>query len=266
MMAVCGKCAGEGVVEKDGKLLECECAIIKRLAFTMPPEVRLSKVLEAHAAHPVTDMMGRSLFITAAQQDLYAIIKAAIFKSHGRHVRMTSDARIRDVGVGSTSRKAQGDDAQNVYNSFSDLMEAPALVVVQLNKLGFKNRAAAGFLEEALIVRIDKRKPTWVASDVDSPFGPGCVSYSDAVWSLLHTAFERQVIPRILHIPSPGSPVQERPKDGPFSVDVVNSAPAPAPRRVQRPKVRPSDDDGVPEALRGVGSGSSRKKFQARED
>lgn len=278
MDQACEKCSGEGVktiVSPDGderknKLIECECAILKRLAFSMPPEVRIAKVTKAHAVHPITQMMDRSIFVSAHYADVLALLKVAIYKNNGRHVRMTSDAVIRNVGVGSMSRKSKGEDARgDVFNDFNDLMETPPLVVVWLNRLGHKNVAAAGFLIEALTVRLDKRRPTWVISDKDRPFGPGSIAHSDAVWSFLHMAFQKIDIPRILDFSSANSS-----GESPIDVEYVKSQqieadkPKPPERQYSKKKSwpKPSDDEDIPEALRGIGAGAKRSdKFRGRE-
>jgi hypothetical protein len=279
---VCPKCSGEGVIsilvpvgdvklpgiqgaqvqEKD-KLIECECAIIKRLSFAMPAEVRQAIVLKPHADHPITKMMGKSLFVKATYADMLSIIKASIYKNNGRYVRTTSDAEIRDVGVGSRSRKAKGEDARDVYNDFSDLMESPPLMVIWLNKLGHKNRAAAGYLIEALTVRIDRRKPTWVVSDIDNPFGPGSFSFSDAVWSFLHIGFEKVEIPRILKFDEFGAPAAPAPAPPKMEPEWV---PQKEYERKKRFVPQPSEDDEAPAALGGMGSGSKKSKtFRGRD-
>lgn len=274
----CEKCSGEGtlsVVIKDAKgevkdkLVECECAIIKRMAGAMPPEVRMAQVHKAHADHPITGMTGRSLFIKATYADMLSIIKAAIYKNNGRYVRATSDAEIRNVGVGSTSRKARGEDAKDVYNDFSDLMEAPPLVIVWLNKLGHKNRAAPGFLIEALTVRIDKRKPTWVVSDLDYPFGPGSFSYSDALWSFLSIGFQRVEVPRILRFDEDGTvtavsaPVTSRPVTrAEPKMDVEYAPNQQVVPKGRRPQISDEEDD-TPDEMKGMGAGN-KKKFQRR--
>jgi hypothetical protein len=276
----CAKCSGEGVLsvvvkdekgEVKDKLVECECAIIKRLAGAMPPEVRMAQVHKAHAMHPITGMMGRSLFVKATYADMLSVIKAAIYKNNGRYVRTTSDAEIRNVGVGSTSRKARGEDAKDVYNDFTDLMESPPLVVVWLNKLGHKNRAAPGFLIEALTVRIDKRKPTWVVSDLDYPFGPGSFSYSDALWSFLNIGFQRVEIPRILRFDEDGTvtaapaPVMSAPvaRPEPKLEPEYAAGQQEPPRRERRPQIS-DEEDTTPAGMKGMGEGNKKNRFQRR--
>jgi hypothetical protein len=284
----CPKCSGEGVIavlvpaedpgvkhqgiqgalilEKD-KLVECECAIINRLKFAMPAEVRQAIVQPAHAAHPITGMMGRSLFIKSTYADMLSIIKAAVYKNNGRYVRTTSDAEIRDVGVGSRSRKAKGDDAKDVYNDFADLMESPPLMVIWLNKLGHKNRAAAGFLIEALTVRIDKRKPTWVVSDLDNPFGPGSMAFSDAIWSFLHIGFQKMEVPRILKfddLTSTSTPAPAPAAPPAFETEFVPNRQSGG-QKHRAPQ--PSEDPDVPDALKNIGVGSKRSsKLRGRFD
>jgi hypothetical protein len=143
----------------------------------------------------------RNVFLRAVLPDLNALMKVALYKlvatKGDTFVRFTSDRIIRDVGVGSTSRSARGDDAVFCFNNLQDLMEAPHLVIVRLNELRYKNKAAAGLLEEALCIRVDHGMPTWVLSDLNNPFGPSSTAYSDAVWGLLHSAFTQVLVPRI---------------------------------------------------------------------
>lgn len=272
MEKVCTKCAGMGVLDQGGpSFVECDCAIIKRLSYTMPGEIRAAKVLQAHAEHPIVSKVGRSLYIGASYADMLAILKAAIFKHQGMYVKLTSDAEIRNVGVGSTSRKARGEDAKDVYNDFTDLMDQPPLVVVFLNRLGHKNRAAAGFLLEALTVRVDKRKPTWVVSDLSSPFNQASFAYSDALWGFLNVAFEHVEIPRILTFqsaasqvaPTPTGPVRrEDPKlDVEYAPQQQVMAPIPGP--AANPEPPPDPEPFVDDGLGALGKlGTAKAKFR----
>lgn len=199
MEQVCAKCNGEGVLDQGGpSFVECECAMVKRLSYTMPGEIRKAMVLPAHVEHPIVGMVRRSLFVTVARLDLFAILKACMYKHAGLYVRVTSDLEIKDVGVGSKSRKARGDDAPTVYNDFSDLMDGAPLVVVRLNCLFYKNKAAAGFLMEAISSRVDKSKPIWVVEDPSSPFTETSFAWSEPLSDTLHFMFDRVKVPKIL--------------------------------------------------------------------
>ncbi len=282
----CKRCSGEGVIDVNGQFVECTCAIVKRLSNTLPAEIRTVPVMKAHADLPITDMVNRSLFVRATDADFRAVLKAAVLKKNGLHVRVTNDMEIRNVGVGSTSRRARGDDAKDVYNDYYDLMESPPLVVVWLNKLRYKNKAAPDFLLEALSVRFDKRKPTWVVSNLDSPFGQGSCAYSDAVWSFLHTAFARVEIPRIMRFDETGMAIPvgavpeppQAPRRAEPKLDVEfegsqQAAPEEPPKKEEAPprKRRPTleervavEDGEAPEGMGGMGSGNKKKSFQRR--
>jgi hypothetical protein len=266
-MPPCEKCGGSGVIEKDGKTYECQCALLRRLAAAMPGFVRVAIVSKAHIVHPITDDINKNYLIDAAWSDARALIKVAMYKHPNLHFRITSDREIRDVGVGSTSRQARGDDATIVFNSLQDYMEPPKLVIVRLNELGYKNRAAAGLLEEALNIRVDRGLTTWVLNNKNKPFSPASHAYSEAVWDLIHTAFKKIDIPRIACPPAPDisaepvtKPVQEEKPKHPASQE--NKPPT------RKPKIRSSPDGDADEevgsklGIYGSGLGpKSRKGF-----
>jgi hypothetical protein len=175
----------------------------------MPSYIRKAKILPGHLAimggkntegKPVkfVDATNKSFLVLAAWADMKAIIKAIMIKYNKKHVRITSDREIRDVFVGAkSSTNSITEDSDRVFNTLSDLMEFPNLVIVRLNELLYKNKAAPGALEEALCIRVDRDKPTWVVSDLDRPFGTTSYAYSDSVWDLITTGIDKIQIPRV---------------------------------------------------------------------
>lgn len=198
-MASCKICDGEGVIEIEGKLLECECSLLRRISASMPPYIRKTDVAPQHLVLPIIDFVDKQLFVISAWNDMKAIIKAVMIKYHEKHFRITSDREIRDVYVGSRSATAsaatEGDGL--VFNNLQDLMDAPDLVIVRLNELSYKNKAAPGALEEALSFRLDRDKPTWVISDTNRSFNEASHAYSESVWDLISSVFTRIIIPLI---------------------------------------------------------------------
>ena len=293
----CGTCGGAGTVDRDGKTYECECSLWKRIASSMPSYVLTAKFLPQHLESPLLKSVGRSCFITAAWIDMRAIVKAVMMKHYGKYVRITSDRQLRDVFVGSKSRANLEEDAKVVYNSVEDLMGGgdpkgrgpggPDLVVLRLNELGYKNKAASGILEEALVCRLDYGRPTWVVSDLDKPFGTGSHAYSETVWDLLTTSFTQVRIPRISPRNEPPPPPQNsllgsawsgddapEPQRAPREArEARESAPAstesrrppetrPAPPEAgERPRrgIQPVPDDDAPSGLGMYGMGLGRK-------
>lgn len=232
-MATCSECGDVGVINlPDDKLVECKCSLIKRIAAKMPSHIRMTKVTKRHLALPICRMEKESVFIISRWADMRAIIKAIMIKNHKMLIQITSDREIRDVGVGSTSRTARADDdVHAIYNSISDLVDTADLTIIRLNELKYKNKAAAGLLEEAITYRVDRMKPTWVVSDPTDPYGVSSQAFSQSVWELLHTCFEKFEVPQIMNVPAPptapkpGKAVAPMPLSNPEDVPVLELEP-----------------------------------------
>lgn len=184
------------MVDKNGKLYECECALFKRISSSMPAFIRTANIKSGHLNLDLINKIDKSFYIVSSWEDIMAILKAIMIKYNNKFIKLTSDREIRDVYVGSRSAKAREmiDEAgTGIYNSLFDLMDPPDLMIVRLNELSYKNKAAPGALEEALTYRLDRLKPTWVISDKSKLFNPGSFSFSESVWLLLKSIPEINV-------------------------------------------------------------------------
>ena len=202
-MQQCEKCGNSGVIESlnGGLARECRCAVIRRLAAAMPAHIRHADPKKEHFELPlVREGTKKSFFVKASWPDMKAIIKAVMMLNPSKFIRVTSDREIRDVGVGSTSRQARGPDEVEVFNTLEDIMSPPALCIMRLGELQYKNKAAAGLLEEALSYRLDRDLPLWVISDLDRPFGNGSFAFSDSLWDLIKTSLKQVLVPRIASV------------------------------------------------------------------
>ena len=110
MAATCRTCSGSGVVEIGERMIECECALVRRMAASMPAYVRRADVRKEHLELPIMGMTRRNALVVASWQDMKAVVKATIIANQRIFVKVTSDREIRDVYVGSKSRAARGDD------------------------------------------------------------------------------------------------------------------------------------------------------------
>ncbi len=265
----CSKCNNTGTIEKDGKMYECECAFFKRIAMSMPPFIRNATILPGHLDTKLIDKFSKSCLLVSSWQDAKAIIKALYIKYSSKFIKITSDREIRDVFVGYTSKSSHIEGNSPIYNSLADLVDAPDLIIIRLNELGYKNKAAPGVLEEAMRYRLDRDKPIWAISDIDKPFTVGCYAYSESVGELLGT-FLRISVPRIIPkiatedlFNAESVRTQIKNESQPKISDTPD---APDEKHVrQKPKIRPSpDDDGIPTGLdiygSGVGKGSRFKR------
>jgi hypothetical protein len=273
----CHKCGG--VLEKDGKFYECFCDVVRRRAAAMPPFVRRADVLPQHLKLPLMGMVKKSLFVCSSWTDMKAVVKAIMLKHLNLFLKITSDAEIRNVYVGSAAKSAKSADFDGeFYNNLQDLMDPPALMVVRLNEISNRNKAAAGALEEALCHRLDRDKPTWILSDLDKPFQSGSHAYSDTIAELVRSGYERVVVPRIApKVVLDGGPFGEpptpsvqsaAPTDGPgglFSPEPVErQEPAPRRSKPQRTSRQAPEDTGVPPELEMYGQGIAKKKGSFR--
>lgn len=279
-MASCEICGNAGVVEREGKLYECECSELRRIAAGMPAFIRTAPVLEAHlkAMLPdgktrIIDAVQRSLYMTVYQADMRAFIKLVMIKYSNKFVRITSDREIRDVYVGSTSSKARGEFSKEpVYNNIEDLVKMPDLLLIRLNELKSKNRAAAGALEEAMCYRLDRGLPLWMISDKRDPFHDSSHAWSETVGAILRSLIQVQVgsiLPDNYTPPPPPSlansplaPEQVAPRAVQTGKEPVAS-PAARPRPATPRQVRSVPDDG-PDlgGLANMGKGvKSSKRF-----
>ena len=68
-MEACSKCGGREVVERDGRLHECVCSLIKRIAASMPPYIRKAEILPEHLSLPIVRAVDASVYVVAAWSD-----------------------------------------------------------------------------------------------------------------------------------------------------------------------------------------------------
>jgi hypothetical protein len=277
-VAACDICGGQGVVEHKGKLYECECAELRRIAAAMPTFIRMAPVLEAHlkATLPdgrtrIMDAIGRSLFLTCYQADMRAFVKLIMIKYDNRFVRITSDREIRDVYVGSTSQKARGEFSKEpIYNNIEDLVKAPDLLIIRLNELKSKNKAAAGALEEAICYRLDRKQPLWMISDKRDPFHDSSYAWSETVSAILRSLIQVRVdaiLPDNYVSPPPTS-LESSPLAPEFvhaSMDhpkraSVSPSPTPPTVSLKGSKQIRSVPDDVPSGFEAFGQGVKKNK------
>ena len=268
----CKKCDGHGTVEKDGKLYECECEMLRRIAMSMDAAIRKAPARDEHLNHPLIELVTKDCFVVASWADMKAILKVATIKHYPRFIKVISDLDIKTVFVGARSKQSHADDYQGpVFNSIEDLMDPPSLAVVVLNRLTHDNKAASGALEEALCYRLDKAKPTWVLSDLDRPFSVGSPAYSSSVSDLLQTAYQPVNVPRITPQMSLTAAMNHVGGQMPEST----LSPEPAPRQLYQPRQErggppqrriqsaPQDEDITTMVGTGI---QKKKKFQTRGD
>lgn len=197
-MPECTKCSDLGVIDRNGKLYECDCAFVRRLSTTIPSYIKQAHYQAEHLQLGLLKHTDKSIYIKSTWQDMKAIMKALYFMYPQKFIRVTSDAEIRDVYVGSKSRAAKSEDFDGeVFNNLADLIVGPELLIVRLGEIKNKNKAAPGALLESLKYRVDYGRPVWVWTDLECPFNLGSFAYSEPVAEVLATGCTPLTIPRI---------------------------------------------------------------------
>lgn len=285
-MASCQRCGDTGIFTKPGSdtLVECQCALVRRLAASMPPHIRRANAVREHFELPLVRKPFRSAFVRSSWADMKAMVKAVVMTNPSSFVKVTSDREILDVYLGKKSRgsrdfetrrarnAAELEDSDASYNSIEDLMDLPKLCVVRLNEIGYKNKSAPGCLMEALEYRIDRDKPVWVVQDPNKPFVQGSPAWSESVWDYLTTAIPSTVIPRIapsvtLELMDAQErpafrPVDEPPAAAPSDPPPFDLEPAesPAARRPRQQRRVEQEREDAPAGLGLYGSGLGKAK------
>jgi hypothetical protein len=106
--------------------------------------------------------------------------------------KIVGDARLLDVWLGKESYKARSAsqrDEVETNNSLDDLVSHPTLLIIRLGMLTTKNKAMAGVLQQALMVREAFSKPVWIAES-GTTFGDGHQAYSYDLGNYIDSEFE----------------------------------------------------------------------------
>lgn len=195
----CVSCTNSnGFIERDGKIYECMCSALRRIGAAMPPYIRRAKVRPEHIQLPLVKNHKKHYYIFSSWSDMKAVIKLLMIAHSTKLIKVTSDREIRDVYVGSKSRKMVAENSESeVINTLEELVEFPYLVIIRTNELSYKNKAASGAFEEAISIRLDRDKPLWIINHREKPFGKGSIAWSESVNETLHTEFEYLEIPPI---------------------------------------------------------------------
>jgi hypothetical protein len=106
--------------------------------------------------------------------------------------RIVTDELLLSVWLGKRAyiqrAKDKRDDGQT-FNDLRDLLDSPSLVILKLGVMQSRNKAAVSVLMEALQIRVDSDKPTWIVEG-ETPFGEGHVFYSNLSHQYIQKHFE----------------------------------------------------------------------------
>jgi hypothetical protein len=201
---VCSICGGGGFLyheETDISEL-CRCKIAEmmlrhlcqtcgdKLGMAIARATTITKsplfVLPDKSGEPfILDRTTENLHIKCVWVDLLSHLKLCLWsKGLISRFRIVTDENIKSVFLGNESYKyrAKGKrDDIKTFNSLSDLVgDEYEFVIIRLGQLGYKNIAAAGAVQEALMIRDAAQRPTWIIEEPASgAFKPGHHTWSE---------------------------------------------------------------------------------------
>jgi hypothetical protein len=152
--------------------------------------------LDTETDQMIGDRTLDNLFIKGVWSEVTPHLRWAL--AGKRHVepwfsfKIVNDEKLLRVYVGDfayNKRSTKVRDDIETYNNLSDLISAPSLLIVRLGKLGWKNKAAAHVLLEALNIRASESKPTWLIEG-EQPFGDGHPFFNSEVGHYIEQHFD----------------------------------------------------------------------------
>lgn len=196
------------------------------------------------------DKTNSNLILKGWWGDITPHLKHTLLFKNGQYdlnyfVQIVTDERLMNVWLGKEaydSKKKKERESEDTFNAIGDLVGGNRhLVIIRLGFLGYKNRAMAGVLKEALLVRQSKNLPTWIVETPDSIFGPGHFAYSEDVDDYIKPRFE--VIDLTV---AKGTPIVPRGVEGAEFEGADEGMTLEGAEEVRMPKARfkpPSSDD-----------------------
>jgi len=160
----------------------CPRILLKKVLARLGPELASVKTIRGggplFSPKAKVDLRGINVFITGCTWPwLRPHIRYALARSLAHDLnydyKIITDQQIKAVFVGDESYKARPKETRDerpTYNSLGDLVGPSELVILRLGHLGHKNRAAAGAIKEALRIREEPGKPTWLVDEADHPW------------------------------------------------------------------------------------------------
>jgi hypothetical protein len=186
MTESCKYCGGTGhILIDDLHVRQCICAYAKDMKVHLGPVIASARSIEASPLYVSggDDLTKECIVIRGWWEDVRSHLKWVLFHKGLRfRYRLITDEKLVSVYLGKEAyavrAKSRRDDVET-YNGLVDLIgEEFPLVIIRLGCLGHANRAAPGILKEALMLRENIGRPTWLVETPDAVWGEGNPSYS----------------------------------------------------------------------------------------
>ena len=194
----CSHCQGVGKILVDEHTVRpCVCLLRQMNKLHLGPDlwsapyIKSSPLFELSPVAgeaPLVDLTEHNVCVKGRWQALRSHLKLALGCKRNlvpaHRWRLVTDEKLLRVWLGAesyTARPKKQRDQQETNNSLADLIGPEIhLVLIALGRLGHKNIAMAGILKEALMIREQYNRATWLIVDPEyGMYGPGHLSYSE---------------------------------------------------------------------------------------
>lgn len=200
---VCPLCKGQEWTSTDSlKTKPCLCITARMVRAFLGLEIASAENIRSSLfqpdADPPVDRSKENLSIKASWLELRSHMRWVLGCRYNMdptfRFKVVTDLEILDVSLGNESFKyrtrEQRERGKETFNTVNDFIGSQNLVIVRLGWLGWSNRAAAGYLKEALGVRERASLPTWLSETPDRFFGAGYHMWNDDVGNYIATHFD----------------------------------------------------------------------------
>ncbi len=209
----------------------------------MPAIFRDANVRLEHARLPILNMIDKSVFLTAYEHDMNAIVKLMIIKHRKKFIKLINDQMLIDIFLGKVNITEKYENGGKLESpTLGDIINPAALLLIRTNVMKYKNKAAPGALEQCLAHRLDRSEPVWLLSYMNDAFSRASLSSSEGVWGLIQSSMLHVNIPPIFPV-AYGSVNGNRTdmKESPLSPEPAESS-KPKSAAKPRPAVRSAPD------------------------
>lgn len=185
----CSRCRGRGRVVSADPLTPAPCPCAARILLQAeikrcwPPEViKASPVAES----PLAGRLGESLWVRGERGELDANLNRALRSAQKVElVRVATDADLATAWLARASKNEAHDAEENRFETLADLVTPPSLLVLVLGVKSTPLAALPGLVLEAIEMRQQRGRATWVVDTHAKPMRAGHPAHSGDLAGLL---------------------------------------------------------------------------------
>lgn len=201
----CPRCRGVGDIQEAGCWMYCVCVRrqdqAQRVKAYWPPDVLQAAGRGEVRRSVLEGRLRESLWIRTERDVLVAhLARALVVSLRIELVRVASDADLATAWLARVAGKVRDEEVREMsrdeadrFDRLEDLVLPPALLVVQLGVKAAALKDLPGLVMEAIRLRQQRSRPTWIVDTAAKPLAPGHLAHSDELAAMLATWGQVQI-------------------------------------------------------------------------